>query len=121
MNQARPGRIEASVAPLLIAVDGPRGPDAVPRIHGWLSSGLTSFPRNLYNSASPTKSVASVEQVPAPNGVTAATGTVFFLVDPGLNAQDLTLHPLLTFPINEKAGATAVTLYFSDRITAGTQ
>jgi hypothetical protein len=121
MNQARLGSIEASVAPLLIAVDGPGGPDAVLRLHGWLSSGLTSFQRNPYGAAPQTKSVASVEQVSAPNGVMAATGTVFFLIDPGLNAQDLALHPLLTLPINDKAGATSVTLYFSDRTTAVTQ
>jgi type VI secretion system protein ImpK len=121
MNQARPGSIEARVAPLLIAVDGPGGPDAVSRLHGWLSSGLTSFQRNPYGAVPQAKSIASVEQVSAPNGVMAATGTVFFLIDPGLNAQDLTLHPLLTFPINDKVGATSVTLYFSDRITAVTQ
>jgi hypothetical protein len=86
-----------------------------------LSSGLTSFPRNLYNMAPQAKSVASVEQVAAPNGVMAPTGTLFFLVDPGLNAHDLALNPLLTFPINEKAGARSVTLYLSDPITPVSQ
>jgi type VI secretion system protein ImpK len=121
MNQARPSRTGASVAPLLIAVDGPGGPDAVSRLHGWLSSGLTSFPRSLYNTAPQAKSVASVEQVSAPSGVMAPTGTVFFLIDPGLNAHDLALNPLLTFPINEKAGARSVTLYLSDPITPVSQ
>jgi type VI secretion system protein ImpK len=115
MNRTAAAGMGTSVAPLLIAVDTPGGKGAASRINEWLSSGLSSFPRNLYNAAPQTKSVASVQQVPTPGSVTAADETTFFLVDPDLNAQDLALHPTLTFPSSGKSGATAVTLYLGDQ------
>jgi type VI secretion system protein ImpK len=120
VKRAAAGEMGPGVAPLLIAVDGPGGQGAASRIDAWLSSGLSSFPRNIANAAPQTRSVASVEQIPPPDGVTTSAATLFFLVDPGLSAQDLALHPTLTFPVNTKSGATDVTLYLSDRASAVT-
>jgi hypothetical protein len=103
----------SSLAPFLIAVDGSDARDAASRIQAWLSSGLSTFPRDILNAAPQTRSVVSVQHVSAPEGVTTAPTTLFFLVDPGLNAQDLALHPTLTFPVNTQSGATDVTLYLS--------
>jgi type VI secretion system protein ImpK len=105
----------SAVAPLLIAVEASDGNSTASRIKEWLSSGLSRFPTNPYSAAAQTRAVAAVQQVSAPDGITAGETTSFFLVDPGLSTQDLALHPTLTFPSRESAGAAAVTLSIPDR------
>ena len=88
-------------APLLIGVQGLNGYSAGPasQVEAWLSAGTTRFPANLNNGAGKSRNVTSVVPMSSPpNGVTASRNTLYFLANPALQAQDLALHPQLTFP-----------------------
>jgi hypothetical protein len=115
---------QASAAPLLIAVDGPSssGAGSASQVRAWLSSGVTSFAGNLYSGAPRSREVASVAQILTPPGeLVESQATLFFLVDPGLDAQDLTLHPQLAFPVDGSLRVASVTLYLPGQLTVGAQ
>jgi len=125
---------QASAAPLLIAVDGSSGSGSsgsgsnssgagsVSQVRAWLSSGVTSFASNIYSGAPRSREVASVAQILSPpDDLMESPTTLFFLVDPGLGAQDLTLHPQLAFPVDGSVRVASVTLYLPEQLAAGAQ
>jgi type VI secretion system protein ImpK len=134
-NQSGASRgAQASAAPLLIAVDGPSGSGSngsgsnnsgagsAAQVRAWLSSGVTSFAGNLYSGAPRSREVASVAQILSPpDDLMESPTTLFFLVDPGLGAQDLTLRPQLAFPVDGSVRVASVTLYLPEQLTAGAQ
>lgn len=110
----------SATASLLIGVQGLNGYSAgpVPQIQAWLSLGSTSFPASPDSAGSKSRTVSSVALMNGPpDGVTANLNTKYFLVDPQLTAQDLTLHPQLAFPPAGGFGLTvaSVTLCIPDR------
>jgi type VI secretion system protein ImpK len=116
------------VAPFIIAVNGPGGysPGTAAQVESWLSRGSISFPANLEGVVQKHRTLASVEPMQSsPTGVMAPSTTLFVWVDPALSAQELALHPQLTFPANGMNGqgygvsVVAVSLYLPAQSVAG--
>jgi type VI secretion system protein ImpK len=114
----------SSVAPFVLAVSGRVGYSAgtPTEIQSWLLRGATTFPANPAGSTLDRRPLASIELMQSPPASTIASSTTLFLwVDPGLSAQELALHPQLTFPSGEDAEGTrvgAVSLYLPAQPTA---
>jgi type VI secretion system protein ImpK len=118
----------AVTAPFVIAVNGPGGYSAgtAAQVQSWLSHGSTDFPVNLRGAAPTRRMLASVEPMHSPpTGMMASSTTLFVWVDPALSAQELALHPQLTFPANGGNGegyrvsVGAVSLYLPAQSAAG--
>jgi type VI secretion system protein ImpK len=113
------GEAGTVVAPFLVGVDGFSGHSAGPAaaVAEWLSRGTTTVSSSTQMSPN-SHPVDSVEQIQTPPGGITATGTtLFFMVDPGLAAQQLDWHPQLSFPVNGEYGISVggVTLYLPNQ------
>jgi len=110
----------SAVAPFVIAINGQGGFSAgtPSQVQSWLSRGSTTFPADLRGALPTHRMLASIEPMPSPpSGVMAGNTTLFVWVDPGLSAQELALHPQLTFPLNgdnadgNRVSVAAISLY----------
>jgi type VI secretion system protein ImpK len=114
------------VAPLLIAVNVQNGNAAASpsEVKAWLLRGSTSFLTSANGVPLRSRPVSSVEWMEnPPSGMTVGGATLFFLVDPGLDKQELAYHPQLDFPAAAAFGISiaGVTLYLPDEPNAGGQ
>ena len=120
------GASGAVVAPFLVGVDGFNGQGAgsTSQVAGWLTRGTTTVPSNTAGASPKSQAVASAELIQTPPaGITATSGTLFFMVDPGLVAQQLGWQPQLSFPVDGRSGIAvdAVTLYLPGQPVAAAQ
>ena len=93
----------AVVAPFLIGVEGFGGQSAGPadQITEWLSRGTTTVTPSTVGTSPNSRALGSVERIQTPPaGITANATTLFFMLDPGLGAQQLNSQPQLSFPVN---------------------
>ena len=112
--------VGSAVAPFVIAVNGQGGYSAgtTSQVQSWLSRGSTTFPADMRGALPTHRMLASIEPMQSPpTGMIASSTTLFVWVDPGLTAQELALHPQLTFPGNSddaagyKVSVGAISLY----------
>ena len=120
------GASGAVVAPFLVGVDGFGGQRAgsASQVAGWLTRGTTTVTSNSAGASPKSQAVASAEPIQTPPaGITATGGTLFFMVDPGLGAQQLGWQPQLSFPVDGRYGIAvdAVTLYLPGQPVAAAQ
>jgi type VI secretion system protein ImpK len=117
----------SAVAPFVIAINGQGGYSAgtASQVQSWLSRGSTTFPADLRGAMPTRRTLASIEPMPSPPaGMIVSSTTLFLWVDPGLTAQELALHPQLTFPSNaddaagDRISVAAVSLYLPNQTAA---
>jgi type VI secretion system protein ImpK len=120
------GASGAVVAPFLLGVDGVGGRSAgeAAQIAEWLSRGTTTETSSTAGTSPHSHTVASVEHIQKPaEGITATGGTLFFMVDTGVGAQQLDWQPQLSFPVNggDRIAVGGVTLYLPSQPLAAAQ
>lgn len=109
-----------SAGSVIVAVTGPQNGTAgsADNVRAWLAEGMIAFPTNQGDLAPRSQAVKSVARlIPAPEGITLGGSAQLFLVDTGLSAADLHLHPQLILPADEPSGngsIGAVLLYVPD-------
>lgn len=120
------GASGAVVAPFLVAVDGFGGQPAgsASQVAGWLTRGATTVTSSGAGASPKSQPVVSADPIQTPPaGITATGGTLFFMVDPGLGAQQLGSQPQLLFPVDGRDGIAVdtVTLYLPGQPVAAAQ
>jgi type IV/VI secretion system ImpK/VasF family protein len=120
------GASGAVVAPFLVGVVGFGGQAAgpAPQVAEWLSRGTTAVTSTTAGTPPRSQVVASAEPIQTPpGGITATSGTLFFMVDTGVGAQQLGSQPQLSFSIDGGYGIAVdgVTLYLPAQPVAAAQ
>jgi hypothetical protein len=119
------GASGAVVASFLVGVDGFNGQSAgaASQVAGWLARG-TTVTSSTPGASPKSQAVASVDAIQTPPAGIAVNGrTLFFMVAPGLGAQQLASQPQLSFPVDGRDGIAvdAVILYLPGQPVADAQ